>query len=541
VELTKKGFLDTARVGRIADDFDLDRIGSSMFSAMDLATRSGSIKFRFPHLNQETILWGFTAVGIVLRLRQYLSGRSLWLDECLLALNILQRSPTELLKPLDYHQGAPLGFLMLEKTVTLLLGSSELALRLVPFLAGILSLILFAVVARRFLTPAAASMGVLMFAVSDPLIYYSAEAKQYSSDVAVAILLILLATWICERPGTLAQILMVSVSGALALWFAQPVVFILAAVWLSWLWDSVSRLGRSGAWLLSIPAILWAVSLLIFYIFSLRGLSHDTMLLDYWQDAFAPFPRLSLGVLRWYSDSFFGMFSDPVGLSLTGIAGVALVAGLIELYSENRGRFILLLAPFPLTLIASALHRYPFRGRLLLFLVPSLILLIAYGLERIQARTRGTVPYLSFLLIGFLLFQPVLDAGLHFRSPRTKEEIKPALQYLGEHQKNGDVLYIYYSSVHPFQYYRERLLLGPIEHWNGIESRADWKLYKSDLDRLRGRKRVWILFSHVYRGTGVDEERLFLDYLDGFGRRMDSLRTPGASVYLYDFSNTASP
>jgi hypothetical protein len=65
--------------------------------------------------------------GIVIRLVQYLNNRSLWLDEVNLALNIINRSYSELLNTLDYNQAAPPGFLWIEKLVTQLLGNNEYA------------------------------------------------------------------------------------------------------------------------------------------------------------------------------------------------------------------------------------------------------------------------------------------------------------------------------------------------------------------------------------------------------------------------------
>src|ERR687888_419926 len=64
------------------------------------------------------IIWGILATGTLLRLTQYLFNRSLWLDEALLTLNVLRRPWTGLIKPLDYNQGAPVGFLFLEKLST---------------------------------------------------------------------------------------------------------------------------------------------------------------------------------------------------------------------------------------------------------------------------------------------------------------------------------------------------------------------------------------------------------------------------------------
>jgi hypothetical protein len=488
-----------------------------------------------PH--RDVVVWGFAALGILFRLRHFLSDRSLWLDEALVVLNIIHRSPSELLKPLDYHQGAPLGFLALEKAAVLGFGTSESVLRLVPFLSGALSMILFVIVSRRFLSPVAARIAVGLFAVSDPLIYYSAEAKQYSSDVAVAILLFWLAGFLLECESRVVRAAIVSVIGAIVLWFSQPAAFVLAAVGVSWLVDSILRHDRRGQVLLSIPAVLWPVSFLLSFLASLRGLTHDAALLDYWQGAFAPLPPRSGADVRWFIDAFFGVFSDPVGLTLVGIAAVAALVGLAELYSKHFARFLLFLTPYVATLVASALHRYPFRGRLLLFLVPSIILLIAAGLETIRTRTSDTLPHLSFLLIALLFLHPLLDAGSGLIKPRTKEEIRPVISYVEKHRQDGDFLYIYYTALHPFQYYSARQLIAPMNEITGVESRQNWALYRKDLDQLRGKKRAWILFSHVYRGAGVDEERLFLDYLDTMGTRLDSARAPGASVYLYNLDS----
>src|SRR3984893_4310451 len=110
--------------------------------------------------------------GALLRLTQFLSNRSLWLDEAKLALNIVNRSFVQLCEPLDYGQGAPVGFLMLERSAVHLFGSGEYALRLFPFLSGMISLLLFYQLAKQSV-PRAAPIAMGLFATSAPLIYYS--------------------------------------------------------------------------------------------------------------------------------------------------------------------------------------------------------------------------------------------------------------------------------------------------------------------------------------------------------------------------------
>ena len=118
-------------------------------------------------------------VGTILRVRQYLFNRSLWMDEAFLSSNIVPRSYGALLEPLNDDQGAPIGFLLIEKLATAAFGNSEYALRLVPLLAGIAALPLFYLAARRIVGRTAALTGLGLLAFSRPGIYYSTEVKRY--------------------------------------------------------------------------------------------------------------------------------------------------------------------------------------------------------------------------------------------------------------------------------------------------------------------------------------------------------------------------
>lgn len=487
--------------------------------------------------NSKEFLWIIIGLGVILRLVQYLYNRSLWLDESLLALNIVDRTFSELFNPLSYHQGAPIGFLMLEKISVTIFNDGEYALRLVPFLSGIASMFLFSGVAKRFVKPEAVPIALFIFAISEPLIYYSSEVKQYSSDVLIALLtLYFVIKYIQSEKLTLLRIFGFGIFGATVIWFSHPSLFMLAGVGgslalFSFFRNEWDRIGR-----LSIVFTIWAFSLTMCYFVSLRGLSKSESLLNYWTGGFMPLPPLSLGDIKWFFDTFFGIFNNPVGLSLSGIAALAFLVGSGSIISNKKERFYFLILPIFFVLLASGVHKYPFKGRLLLFIVPSLIIFIAEGAHQIGAKTRQTAPVIGIAFICLLLLNPSLSAAKNLIKPRTVEEIKPVINYITENDQSGDVLYIYYNSIYAYKYYSKIYNFKNTPYILGVNSRNNWDNYLIDLEKLRGNKRVWILFSHVCTWKGVDEEKLFLNNLNSMGKKLDAFKSTGASVYLYDLS-----
>src|SRR4051812_46317535 len=74
-------------------------------------------------------------VGVLWRTVRYLLRFPVWGDEAFSCLNLASRDYLGLLRPLEFKQVAPLLFWWGERTAYHLLGTSELALRLLPFLA----------------------------------------------------------------------------------------------------------------------------------------------------------------------------------------------------------------------------------------------------------------------------------------------------------------------------------------------------------------------------------------------------------------------
>jgi hypothetical protein len=476
--------------------------------------------------------WLLMAIGVLLRADQYFGNRSLWLDESFLALNIVQRTPLQLIQPLDYGQGAPVGFLLAEKLITLVFGDSEYSLRLLPLIAGIASLPLFWMTLRPY---PAGRIALALFAVAWPPVYFASEVKQYSSDVAVALALYLLLHDLTERRLGAGRAALLAVAGGVALWLSHPALFVLAGmagvtgVVTLWRrdWGQAARLAAVAA--------LWAASFAALYLLSLRTLSRSDFLLDYWTAGFLPAPPWSFAAARWLVDSFFAMFENPAGLTLVGLAALAFLLGAIHTARERPVQAGLLLAPLLLTLIAAGLRLYPFAGRLLLFTVPTLLLLIAEGIGRmwqVCAPAPGARKLAPLLLLVLLCYQPVMTALDRFLAPPAREEIKPVLAYVAEHRRAGDGLYLYYGAGYAFEYYRERFGFPPGSYVVGVDPGDDWGGFAADLDRLRGQRRLWIIFSHVTRRS--DDGKFILYYLDGMGKRVDAFQAEGAEAFLYE-------
>jgi len=495
------------------------------------------------------LTWAAVGLGCLLRVVEYLLNRSLWLDEAYLALNILHRPWAGLLRPLDNHQGAPLIFLLLEKLASLRLGSSEYALRLLPLLAGIVSMLLFYKLATRAISGIAIPIALGLFAISPSLIYYSSELKQYSCDVAVAILLYFLAIEGSDGRWKPLKVVAFGLAGAVAIWISHPATFVLAGMGATLSIALIAQKDWAKLLRLSLAFLIWVASLAACYAIALRKLAQDAVLLDYWKENFMPLPPRSVTDFKWFVDSFFGFFSGTAALQFAGLAAFVFLVGCISMYGHNRQRLFLLLSPVVPTLLASGAHKYPFGGRLALFLVPPAVLLMAEGAAVIRAAAQDYLPAAGVVLVALLFLDPGIYVLHHFAKPHTEiarpgimlpEEIKPVRAYLRAHEQPGDLIYVFSESEPAWEYYSERDTSFPRGNTIiGTATGDDLHDYESDLNRLRGR-RTWVVFSHTH-GTGANEAREIEFYFDALGaRRLTSFTSAGAATYLYDLRGTAA-
>ncbi len=177
-----------------------------------------------------TLALALLLIGVALRSAHYLHGRGLWSDEVRLAINIMARSFTGLLHPLDYDQVAPIPFLWLTRATALIGGPNSYALRLWPFIAGLLLLVVMRRLAFRLLPAGPALLATALVALSPTAIYYSAELKPYSIDALVAGGLISLALRLLQEPTSGRRWAVLVVAGAAGVVSSASAIVVHAAI-----------------------------------------------------------------------------------------------------------------------------------------------------------------------------------------------------------------------------------------------------------------------------------------------------------------------
>jgi hypothetical protein len=521
-------------------------------------------------------IWTILALGVLAHVAWYLERGSLWLDEAFLALNIVHRSPVELLEKLDFGQGAPWGFLLGEKLAVATIGVGDRTLRLVPLLAALAALPLFGRVASFYLRGSGLVLAVLFFCFSPFLVLYSAEAKQYSVDVLGA----LVALWLAHSASQLPdwrRAAAVGLAGAALLWFSHPAMIVLGASGLAVGVAALTQLEGPAVRRLVIVGLLWAGSACAFFLFAWPRLAelHDFLAReDPYAFPFPPTSRVETELLaQRLSDILelpFGFFGRPWSALIFPTAGLLMLAGAASLARRDRFGAAILVAPVFATGVALASGFYPYAPRFVLFLVPLIIILVAVGTTNAvqvlsqPGRARRFVGAAAVAAAAFLLSMTGVSTARLLAGQQKMEEIRPILEQIRADWQPGDALYLYASSQYPARYYAEvdgvnrsnaGETLWPVVPTSGTSGGAPALLsapprlivgrfrsdggstFDRDLAALHGREHVWFVFGHVVRSQGgafVNDLDRYVAALDNAGQRRATIRRGTSLALLYD-------
>jgi len=481
----------------------------------------------------------FIGLGFYLRIYHYLLNRSLWLDEAMLALNIVEKNYFQLLQPLELNQGAPILFLLIEKLFVTIFGNNELSLRLFPLLSGFFSLILVYKVGKIYFNEFVALCSLFLFSISEHLIYYSSEVKQYSTDVFATLLILYLARRCFNQDSTKKDFILLCAIGSILIFVSHPIIFSIMSISLLFLLISGKQLlKKKFHYIFSIIAT-WLFLYLLLFVLSLNNLASNKVLENYWKNEFMPLPLWEN--ITWLINNFksnlinpFGLHSSPLIIFL-----IVIISFLIIILNKNHIFKIIFILPFPFGLLFSSFHLYPFGGRLLLFLAPLFYLILFFGITSIFSFVLQKQNIISFkflpslIIIALIAYKPMMITYNNWKYPSYGQHLRPIMAEISNRLSYKDKIYVYYSSIPAFKYYMEYFNLNNIEYFSGTLNRENPENYLEEIDQMNLTGNVWFIFSHNCSWCKVNEEEFITYYLNNTGELILKISNHGASSYLY--------
>lgn len=449
------------------------------------------------------------AVGVLLRLRALIHGRSLWLDELFVWSALGPPDLAVCFAPLRENQVAAPLWLALVQSMRWLVSEAEWSLRLPAFVAACVGLGLFARFARRVSSGFGALFSTCALAIGPEAIEQAHQLKHYTTDavVALGVWLQALALARTTTPWSRAAVANLWITAVVAPWLSVTAPFVLAPCGLVLFVVAASARDRRRMGILLIAGALAATSGLVLDRTLLSHHHSDPNLVNYWTalDGFAP--REPLAFVAWFTHALPNALANPGGLcdpwsqmlAVTWIAGVLWTVGAVVLWRADRRAAALVLAPFVAAIALALLHLYPFRLRLVMYLTPALLVPVGAALDALwSARTRAA-RVAAITLFAAMLAAPLGGAVLHAIRPREREEIRTALENARSSIRPTDTFYASFYGNYGLRYYAPRVGLRPDTVFVGpaLPSEAI-EPYLADVARLAGRPRVIVVTSHSY-------------------------------------------
>lgn len=389
-------------------------------------------------------LFAIVAVGIAIRLAIYLHNKSLWMDEALLAINVVERSYGGFLSRLDCMQVAPPLFLFVCKFIYGLWGQLEYSLRLMPLVCSCISLWLMGRILLRMSSRFFALCVLSLLAIGPSHIEWATSFKQYASDELSAVL-VLMAAIAWERLSKWARYIVAATLPAL-IWLSYTSAFLLlgliAVAGLSALRDGL-RSKRVALTVLLCSMIIFSCSL--YSMVLQKSICQDEMM-AFWVSDFPQSPYT-----EWLTNSLVKVVASAAGAPAAPLLAFVLCVWGACAIAKSRYSSLNVLAGATLAsaLVAALLRVYPFTGgRITIYYAPVGLLFLAFGLEAAHRSLKPRVLSHAVKVVGVALVIFALY-GLVDDCPKliARQEMRQVLEEIksGPYSKSLYVVSVYAS------------------------------------------------------------------------------------------------
>ena len=400
--------------------------------------------------------------GIFLRTLFYFYDRPFWLDEASIAINVLDKNYLDFFMPLERLQVAPPFSLILAKAFLGIIPDYEMAFRLLPFIAGILSVPVFFLLATRiFKRKIAVVAALFMFIVNYRLCYYAQEFKSYGLDIFFEYAILLSYFKIGFKESSVRKLFLISCVYALCPWFSHASCFAVTVVFLAVLFKSGIISERKIHWdilrrylALTIPFTLSFIGLfLLQYLFN----SNTEGFYGWWERRGFFNKDFSNATSLFHNNFIFFFTFSPIGVKTAYL--LLIIGGLSCL--KNFSKFFFILMPILLALLLSYLHLFPFGDRVVVYTIPAFILMLCAPLDIVCHKKLIGIPFTVFCF-GLVFLSSTAETLNTYRSLILKEfyfeDTPSGLLKAKKLMKPEDVLFI--NSYHsPFVFYSRTMNL----------------------------------------------------------------------------------
>jgi 4-amino-4-deoxy-L-arabinose transferase-like glycosyltransferase len=469
--------------------------------------------------------------GIALRLWSYYDGRTLFLDEANLALNIAELSYASFFSPIGYEQYAPPLYLCLVKLSTQALGMNEWALRLPSAIAGMLSLWLFWRILLKYIpTPLIRLYPLLLFACAPIFVRYSTELKQYSVDVCLSLALILLAGNWPVKYWNRKHYVYWAIIGIISVWLSMPIVFVLAGlgVYYAWQFYQARTFGRLKG--LSLVIICWLISFALLYFNVLQPSLSEAHLLQHHQGHFFLARPLLADTYVQAGLILRGLFAPIVGYTALAliIGGILFVAGVFHLWKKDKALLLLLGLPVLLCFGASSFEQFSLMPRVSLFLLPLLLLLIGHGAHFLHSFINGRWSWL-YLIALLLASEPIVKNVLQIGTDTEYEDIKTAIQWI---KGREGTCYVHHEAIPAYRFYSE--YYDQQEAYQLDAKLVSWNQHLAAILDEDKPSDFFLLHSHLLSDTSRGYAEDWLNMASAFGTQRENIMAKGAAAYWFE-------
>lgn len=395
--------------------------------------------------------------ALLFRLHYYCLNNPFWGDESNLVMPLIFHSWKNILFSYDeLGELAPPLFFFAEKIITDVFGISEYSVRIIPLISSFISCIMFLLFVNKiFDNNRAKLLSLFLFAISTPLIIMAGFYKPYSTEVAVAlIILYFFGLNFSFKNKSISVCFLVILTHVLCfLTSFQSVFIIFSCLLVHFMYACLFEKNKYLIFKIFGVTLIDLLCLGIYYYFFLIKIHENSYLKYLWAHDYSFFPLTykDIGQLIDFlfgSGSYWELAPKISVIIILFMLFIGLIAYIIDLCvkktPENVYKFSLIITPIGSMMLAGILNIYPFANRLVLSLLPLMIVIIVKPLDFSKKHLSALITSIWIIIVGYYLhfvyFQcSIFSDVLYFPESFFERDI---YQYLKKKNESEKLIYI---------------------------------------------------------------------------------------------------